>query len=111
MPDGSFFPPVTSTNSAPSQPSSEVIEAIKGDLLTVYRAVIALEKRVNESTVNLTEIKPQLIALKVHTESFPSALREMRRSSVVTQKLVAEFDARLRLLETRTSGIGVRSEI
>ena len=85
-----------------------MIEAIKGDLLTVYRAVIALEKRVNESTVNLTEVKPQLVALKVHTESFPSALREMRRSNVATQKLITEFDARLRVLESRTHRTGAR---
>ena len=56
--------------------SVEAIEALKSDLLMVYRAVVALEKRVNESTVNMVEVKPQLLALKVHTESFPNALRE-----------------------------------
>jgi chromosome segregation ATPase len=92
-----------------SQGASEAIEALKGDLLMVYRAVVALEKRVNESTVNMLEIKPQLIALKVHTESLPSALREMRRSQSATQKMIAEFEARLGSLESRVKGAGASS--
>jgi hypothetical protein len=84
----------------------ETIEALKSDLLMVYRAVVALEKRVNEYTVNMVEIKPQLIALKVHTESFPSALREMRRAQTATQKVVSGFEARLRNLEARVKEAG-----
>jgi hypothetical protein len=86
--------------------SAEVIEALKSDLLMVYRAVVALEKRVNEYTVNAVEIKPQLIALKVHSESFPSALREVRRSHTATQKVISDFEERLRILEARVKGAG-----
>jgi chromosome segregation ATPase len=89
----------------------ETIEAIKSDLLMVYRAVVALEKRVNESTVNMVEIKPQLIALKAHTESLPNALREIRRSQGATQKSVSEFEARLRSLEARVQGGSATSAV
>jgi hypothetical protein len=81
--------------------SAEAIEALKSDMLMVYKAVIALEKRVNEYTVNMVEIKPQLIALKVHSESFPNAMREIRRGQTVIQKTVASLEERLLNLETR----------
>ena len=102
MSDRPFAP--VAIASAPSQGAaniSDTIEALKSDLLTVYRAVIALEKRVNESTVNMLEVKPQLIALKVHSESFPSALREMKRSQAAAQNTISELEARLRSVELR----------
>src|SRR5437588_10243932 len=103
MPDSPFAP--IAAVSVPAQSSlpngADMIEALKSDLLTVYRAVIALEKRVNDSTVNMVEVKPQLIALKVHSESFPSALRELKRSQTATQHAVSELEARLRSLESR----------
>jgi hypothetical protein len=81
--------------------SAEAIEALKSDMLMVYKAVIALEKRVNEYTVSMVEIKPQLIALKVHSESFPNAIREIRRGQTAIQKSVAGLEERLLNLETR----------
>ena len=81
--------------------SAEAIEALKSDMLMVYKAVIALEKRVNEYTVNMVEIKPQLIALKVHSESFPNAIREIRRGQTAMQKTVAGLEERLLNLEAR----------
>jgi hypothetical protein len=111
MPESPFSPPIASANSTPSKSEPDLLEALKADLLTVYRAVIALERRVNESTVNIAEVKPHLIALKVHTESFPNALREIRRSQVATQKLVAQFDARLRTLETHANVTGASSAV
>jgi chromosome segregation ATPase len=81
--------------------SAEAIEALKSDMLMVYKAVIALEKRVNEYTVNMVEIKPQLIALKVHSESFPNAIREIRRGRTSIQKAVAGLEERLLNLEAR----------
>ncbi len=81
--------------------STEAIEALKSDMLMVYRAVIALEKRVNEYTVNMVEIKPQLIALKVHSESFPNAMREIRRGQTAVQKSIAGLEERLLNLEAR----------
>jgi hypothetical protein len=92
---------VSSVNNAIAAPSGDAIEALKSDMLMVYKAVIALEKRVNEYTVNMVEIKPQLIALKVHSESFPSAIREIRRGQTAIQKSVAGLEERLLSLETR----------
>src|ERR1700742_1130506 len=83
--------------------SVEAIEALKTDMLMVYKAVIALEKRVNEYTVNMVEIKPQLIALKVHSESFPNAIREIRRGQSTIQKSVAGLEERLLNLEGRVN--------
>jgi hypothetical protein len=88
--------------------SAAAIEALKSDMFMVYKAVIALEKRVNDYAVNMVEIKPQLIALKVHTESFPNALREIRRGQTSTQKAIADFESRLGKLEAllKPSGAG-----
>lgn len=80
---------------------AEAIEALQSDMLMMYKAVIALEKRVNEYTVNMVEIKPQLIALKVHSESFPNAIREIRRGQTAIQKAVAGLEERLLNLEAR----------
>jgi hypothetical protein len=92
---------VGSVNSTIAANSAEAIEALKSDMLMVYKAVIALEKRVNEYTVNMIEIKPQLIALKVHSESFPNAIREIRRGQTAVQKTVAGLEERLLNLEAR----------
>jgi chromosome segregation ATPase len=92
---------MTSANNKISASSAEAVEALKSDMLMVYKAVIALEKRVNEYTVNMVEIKPQLIALKVHSESFPNAIREIRRGQTAIQKTVAGLEERLLNLEAR----------
>src|ERR1700753_1618595 len=91
----------SSANSTIAPNSAEAIEALKSDMLMVYKAVIALEKRVSEYTVNMVEIKPQLVALKVHSESFPNAIREIRRGQTAIQKSVAALEERLLNLETR----------
>jgi chromosome segregation ATPase len=88
-------------NSPIAANSAEAIDALKTDMLMVYKAVIALEKRVNEYTVNMVEIKPQLIALKVHSESFPNAIREIRRGQTAIQKSVSGLEERLLNLEAR----------
>ena len=87
--------------------SGEAIEALKSDMLMVYKAVIALEKRVNEYTVNMVEIKPQLTALKVHSESFPNAMREIRRGQTAIQKSVAGLEERLLNLEARLKKVSI----
>src|ERR1700722_3560036 len=94
-------PGVGSVNSTIGANSAEAIEALKSDMLMVYKAVIALEKRVSEYTVNMVEIQPQLIALKVHSESFPNAIREIRRGQTAIQKSVAGLEERLLNLEAR----------
>jgi len=95
----------SSVSSGVAANSAEAIEALRSDMLMVYRAVIALEKRVNEYTVNMIEIAPQLIALKVHSESFPNAIREIRRGQSATQKTVAGLEERLLNLEARIKKI------
>src|SRR5215470_1261063 len=85
-------------------PLAEVVEALKNDLLTLCKAVVALEKRVNETAVNTADVRPQLLALKVHTESIPHALREVRRSDAAVQRAIADFDARLRVVEVKVHG-------
>ena len=92
---------LNAVNGAIAANSTEAVEALKADMLMVYKAVIALEKRVNEYTVNMVEIKPQLIALKVHSESFPNALREIRRGQTAIQKSVSGLEERLLNLEAR----------
>ena len=92
---------VNSVTSTIAPNSAEAIEALKSDMLMVYKAVIALEKRVAEYTVNMVEVRPQLIALKVHSESFPNAMREIRRGQTAVQKTVAGFEERLLNLEAR----------
>src|SRR6201990_3026729 len=92
---------VGSVNSTVAPHSAETIEALKSDMLMVYKAVIALEKRVNEYTVNMVEIKPQLIALKVHSESLPNAMREIRRGQTSIQKSFAGLEERVLNLEAR----------
>src|SRR6202042_1011364 len=92
---------VGSVTSAIGANSAEAIDALKTDMLMVYKAVIALEKRVNEYTVNMVEIKPQLIALKVPSESFPNAIREIRRGQTAIQKSVSGLEERLLNLEAQ----------
>jgi len=96
-----------SAHSAIAANSAEAIDALKADMLMVYKAVIALEKRVNEYTVNMVEIKPQLIALKVHSESFPNAIREIRRGQTAIQKTVAGLEERLLNLEARVRNASI----
>src|ERR1700743_3440799 len=97
----------SSVNSTIATNSAEAIEALKSDMLMVCRAVIAPEKRVNEYTVNMVEIKPQLIALKVHSESFPNAMREIRRGQTGIQKSVAGLEERLLKLEARIMTVSI----
>jgi predicted nucleic acid-binding Zn-ribbon protein len=101
MPEG-FNGHIAGIPTGPTQPViGDVIEGLKADLVAVYRAVVALDKRVSESTLNMVEIRPQLIAMKVHTESFPNTLRELHRAFTSTQKTVADFETRLCNLEAR----------
>ena len=100
---------VGSMNGAIAANSAEAIGALKSDMLMVYKAVIALEKRVNEYTVNMVEVKPQLIALRVHSESFPNAIREIRRGQTTIQKTVAGLEERLLNLEARLKNASAAS--
>ena len=98
---------IASANGTIAPASAAAIDALKTDMLMVYKAVIALEKRVNDYTVNMVEIKPQLIALKVHSESFPNAIREIRRGQTAIQKTVSALEERLLNLEARTKKISI----
>ena len=110
MPDSPFAP--VATVPPPPQSSSqnafEAIDALKSDLLTVYRAVIALEKRVNDSTVNMVEAKPQLIALKSSLGVLPQ--RAPRTEALPNRHATDGFrtGSQVANLEARVKGAGVR---
>jgi septal ring factor EnvC (AmiA/AmiB activator) len=85
------------TGSAPSAVSE--LQNLRNDLISLARAVVALQQRVAEAEVNATEVRPQLTFLKVHSESLPQALRELKRSEAAIKKRLDTFDFRLRALE------------
>jgi hypothetical protein len=66
-----------------------------------------LREQAAKSEAQLTQIRPSVDAMKVHSDSLPNALREARRSDVATQKIIEEFAARLQEIERR-SGYGAR---
>jgi hypothetical protein len=82
------------------------IQAIKKDLMMLYRAVLALEKQVVETAVNTSDVRPQLLALKVHTDSIPHVLREARRLNTAA---IADCEARLSALEAKINGTAAAS--
>jgi septal ring factor EnvC (AmiA/AmiB activator) len=82
---------------------------MRNDLMTLARAVVALQQRVAETEVNTTEVRPQLTALKVHSESLPQALRELRRSETAMKKRLDALEGRLRALEGKDSAAPVNA--
>ncbi len=68
------------------------------------KAILALRDQVAKLEADFAEVRPQIIAFKVHTESFPQALREARRSDIAVHKALDNFEARLSALEAKSSG-------
>jgi hypothetical protein len=87
-------------NQAPS-PVIVELQNLRNDIVSLAKALVALQQRVADCEVNTTEVRPQLLALKVHSESFPHSMREMRRADAALQKTVAGFEARLSGLESK----------
>ncbi|MGH9403052.1 MAG: hypothetical protein ACRD2P_13190 [Terriglobia bacterium] len=73
------------------------------DLLS--KATSAAHEKLTKLDEEIAEGRPQIAAIKVHTESFPHALRAARRSDAETQETLKAFDARLRKLESRSSKV------
>ncbi|HWF40002.1 MAG TPA: hypothetical protein VG322_15870 [Candidatus Acidoferrales bacterium] len=90
------IPPIGNSAS----PAAE-LQNLRNDLISLARAVVALQQRVAEAEVNATEVRPQLTALKVHSESLPQALRELKRGEAAIKKRLDTFDSRLRTLENQ----------
>jgi len=87
---------------------SEEMEIIKDQMSKVAvvldqltQAVIAQREQSSKAEPQLSEITPLLQAMKVHVDSFPHALREVRRSDAATQKAVEGLSLRLREVESR----------
>jgi chromosome segregation ATPase len=70
------------------------------------KAILALRDQVAKLEADFAEVRPQIIAFKVHTESFPQALREARRSDIAVHKAIENFEARLSALEAKANGTG-----
>ena len=90
------FPPANSASSAAAE-----IQNLRNDLISLARAVVALQQRVADAEVNATEVRPQLVALKVHSESLPQALRDLKRGETALKKRIDNMESRLRTLETQ----------
>lgn len=90
------FPPANSASSAAAE-----IQNLRNDLISLARAVVALQQRVADAELNATEVRPQLTALKVHSESLPQALRELKRGEAAIKKRLENMESRLGSLETR----------
>jgi len=91
--------------------SASELELIKDNLLKVAmvldqlsKAIVALREEMAKLEASVTEVRPQVAAFKVHTESFPHALREARRSDNAVQKVIERFEARLGALEEVVDG-------
>ena len=68
------------------------------------KAILAVRDQVAKLEADFAEVRPQIIAFKVHTESFPQALREARRSDIAVHKALENFEARLAVLEAKANG-------
>jgi len=90
------IPPTGNASSAVSE-----LQNLRNDLISLARAVVALQQRVADAEVNATEVRPQLTALKVHSESLPHALRELKRGETAMKKCLDTFDSRLLALENQ----------
>ena len=68
------------------------------------KAVASLREQAAKTDAQLTELKSQFLAIKIHAESLPNALREAKRSDVAVQKAITDFSDRLHEVESRLSG-------
>ena len=77
------------------------LQNLRSDLMSLAKAIMALQQRVADAEIVATEVRPQLLAVKVHSESLPQALREMRRANVALEKTVTGLQSRIESLEAR----------
>lgn len=93
--------PITSVAQA-GNPVAAELQNLRKDIMALAQALVALQKRVADAEVNTTEVRPQLLALKVHSESLPQALRELRRGDAALQKKLDSLEPRLQALEGKS---------
>jgi hypothetical protein len=90
------------TSIAPSDQGAAVaaeLQNIRNDIMALAKAVMALQQRVSDAEINMNEVRPQLVALRVHSESIPQALRELRRGDTALQKRLDLLEGRLKAVE------------
>jgi septal ring factor EnvC (AmiA/AmiB activator) len=75
----------------------------------IAKGIEAMNARLAKLEAEVAETRPQIEAMKAHTESFPHALRAARRSDATVQNQVRSFEARLRQVEMHL-GEGQHSE-
>jgi septal ring factor EnvC (AmiA/AmiB activator) len=92
------------------------IQAVKNDVMKLAKfaqqlgqVIGQLQSQVANTEVNTADVRPQLLALKVHTESIPNALREFRRSQSALEKSLEGIETRLNVLEKRMNGAPPRT--
>ncbi len=84
--------------------SDAAVQQTIADFSARLHEVESLREQAGKIDAQLAEIKSQSVAIKIHEESLPNALREARRSDVAVQKTIADFSARLHEVESRLSG-------
>jgi chromosome segregation ATPase len=91
--------------------SASELQAIKDNMSKtaavldqLSKAILAVRDQVAKLEADFAEVRPQIVAFKVHTESFPRALREARRSDIAVHKALENFEARLAALEAKANG-------
>jgi chromosome segregation ATPase len=96
---------------ADASASTAELQAIKDNMSKtaavldqLSKAILAVRDQVAKLEADFAEVRPQIIAFKVHTESFPQALREARRSDIAVHKALENFEARLSNLEAKANG-------
>jgi septal ring factor EnvC (AmiA/AmiB activator) len=105
------IPPATAAQAPDIQGMKDDIVKIANFAEQVAQAVVRLDKKVTETQVNTSDVRPQLLSLKVHTESIPVSLRETRRLTVEMQQRIEDFDTRLQALETRINEALARADV
>ena len=94
---------------AAANPVAADLQSLRNDIMALAQALVALQKRVAEAEVNMAEVRPQLLAVKVHGESLPNALRELRRGDAGLQKKLEACETRVRALEEKVAAPAPRS--
>lgn len=107
MPEYSLSTETPTANPAAAQPAPEGTTvqdnlarvAVLLDKLT--KSVLELRERVAKTESQLSEIEPFLGAMKTHINSFPGALREVRRSDIAVHLQVEKLSSRVATIESR----------
>ncbi|MGH9343476.1 MAG: methyltransferase domain-containing protein, partial [Terriglobia bacterium] len=78
------------------------------DLLS--KATTAAHEKLAKLDKELDEVRPQIAAIKVHAQSFPQALRAIRRSDANIEEFLENLEIRLREIESRVAPDRAKTE-